>query len=94
MPSAYIRSLQTWLEAEAAPEQLAKPDLKQRFVDWFDRQPDISRVRAYSMVELERALGTQGRFLSPILLRLGWERRRQWSSKGQSPRYWVPPANG
>lgn len=91
MPSAYIRSLQRLLEAEAVPEQLSKSDLKQRFVEWFDSQPEISRVRAYSIVELERALGTQGRFLSPVLLRLGWERRRQWSSKGPNPRYWVPP---
>lgn len=91
MPSAYIRSLQRSLEAETATQQLYKPRLKQRFLDWFDSVPEISRVRPYSMVELEQALGTQGKFLSPVLLSLGWERRRKWSSKGQSPRYWVPP---
>lgn len=93
MTSAYIRSLQRILEAEAAPQPLSKFDLKQRFYEWFDGQPEISRVRPYSMVELERALDTQGRFLSPVLLALGWERRRKWSSTGQSPRYWVPPCS-
>lgn len=91
MPSAYIRSLQLDLDAEAAPRQLSTPDLKQRFVEWYASIPEISRVRPYSMTELESALGTQGRFLSAILLSLGWERRRKWSSTGQSPRYWVPP---
>ena len=93
MPSAYIRSLQRILEAEAAPEELSKPDLKLRFVEWFASVPEISRVRPYSMVELERALGTQGRFLSPVLESLEWERRRKWSSNGPSPRYWVPPGS-
>lgn len=91
MPSAYIRSLQRSLDAEAEPQQLSKTNLKQRFIEWFASIPEISRVRPYSMVELERALGTQGRFLSPVLYALGWERRRKWSSTGQSPRYWVPP---
>jgi hypothetical protein len=91
MPSAYIRSLQRSLEAEAGSQELSKPDLKHRFLDWFDNLPEISRVRPYSMVELERAVSTQGRFLSPILLSLGWQRRRKWSSEGQSPRYWLPP---
>ena len=93
MPSAYIKSLQRSLDAEAEPPQLSKMDLKQRFIEWFASVPEISRVRPYSMVELERALETQGRFLSPILEGLGWERRRKWSSKGANPRYWVPPNN-
>lgn len=94
MSSAYIRSLQRTLEAdaEAGPQQLSKQDLKQRFIEWFASVPEISRVRPYSMVELEQALGTQGRFLSPILESLGWERRRKWSSRGANPRYWVPPS--
>ena len=92
MSSAYIRSLQSTLETEDTPQQLFKPDLKQRFIEWFASVPEISRVRPYSMVELERAVGTQGRFLSPVLERLGWERHRKWSSKGASPRYWVPPS--
>lgn len=93
MPSSYIRSLQQSLAAEAAQEQqLSKPDLKQRFIEWFDGVPEISRVRPYSMAELERALTTQGRFLSTVLVSLGWERRRKWSSTGKSPRYWIPPS--
>lgn len=91
MPSAYIRSLQRSLDAEAAHEVLFKPNLKQRFIEWFEGVPEISRVRPWSMQEFERALGTQGRFLSPILESLGWERRRKWSSKGANPRYWTPP---
>lgn len=91
MSSAYIRSLQRTLHDEAAPQQLFKPDLKERFIEWFTSVPEISRFRPYSMAELERALGTQGRLLSPVLLNLGWERRRKWSSKRQSPRYWIPP---
>ena len=94
MPSAYIRSLQRSLDAETEPQQLFKPDLKRRFIEWFASVPEISRVRPYSMVELERVLSTQGRFLSPILEDLGWERRRKWSSKRANPRYWVPPERG
>jgi hypothetical protein len=93
MPSAYIRSLQRSLAAEAASPELSQLDLKQRFIQWYNGVPEISRVRPYSMVELESALGTQGRFLSPILESLGWERRRKWSSTGQSPRFWMPPAS-
>lgn len=76
---------------EGSAVQLFKPDLKQRFLAWFDNQPEISRTRPYSMVELERALGTPGRLLSSVLLSLGWERGRRWSSKGPNLRYWVPP---
>ena len=91
MSSAYISSLYRSLASEAEPEQLSKPDLKQRFLDWLDSVPEVSRFRPYSMVELEKALGTQGKYLSPVLLRLGWQRHRKWSSRGQYHRYWVPP---
>ena len=87
MTTAWSREL---LE-EASTDQLSISNLKQRFLAWFDSQPEISRVRPYGMAELERATGAPGRLLSPVLLALGWERRRKWSSKGQSPRYWVPP---
>lgn len=90
MPSAYISGLNRELD-EATPEaQLYKPDLKQRFLDWFDSVPEISRYRPYSMVELEQALGTQGRYISPVLISLGWVRRRRWSGNGAYLRYWVP----
>lgn len=91
MTSAYISSLRRSLAEEADAPQLSKPDLRQRFLDWLDSQPEISRFRPYSMTELEKALGTQGRYLSPVLLRLGWERRRKWTGKTQYLRYWVPP---
>lgn len=95
MSSAYVRSLQRSLEAEEQPAELSKRDLETRFLSWLDSQPEISRLRPYAMTELENALGTQGRHLSAVLLRLGWERRRKWSSKGQYLRYWVPPhSNG
>ncbi len=71
MSTAYIRSLQSSLEPEASTQQLSKTDLKQRFIDWYQSVPEISRDRPYSMGELERALGTQGRFLSPVLLSPG-----------------------
>lgn len=87
MTTAWSREL---LE-EAGTDQLSTPDLKQRFLAWFDSQPEISRIRPYGMAEMELAIGAPGRLLSPVLFALGWERRRKWSSKGQSPRYWVPP---
>jgi hypothetical protein len=66
-------------------------NLETRLLAWLDSQPEVSRLRHYSMTELEKALGTQGRYLSPVLLRLGWERRRKWTGKTQYLRYWVPP---
>lgn len=94
MPSAMTSAWSRELLEEAGTGQLSKPDLKQRFLAWFDSQPEISRIRPYGMAELEQAVGAPGRLLSTVLLGLGWERRRKWSSAGQSPRYWVPPASG
>ncbi|MGL5839777.1 MAG: hypothetical protein ACRCY3_14895 [Sphingorhabdus sp.] len=89
MPSAYISALNRELGNETLP--LSTPDLKQRFLAWLDSVPEVSRNRRYSIVEFERALSTQGRYISPVLLSLGWTRQRDWSSKGQNQRYWVPP---
>lgn len=89
--SAYIKALRKDLEAEEQPTELSKQDMESRFLAWLDSQPEISRLRPYSMTELEKALGTQGRYLSPVLLRLGWERRRKWTGKTQYLRYWLPP---
>ena len=89
--SAYIKSLQQSLKAEEPSTQLFKADLEARFIAWLDSQPEISRHRPYAMSELEEALCTQGRYLSPVLLRYGWARRRKWTSKTQYLRYWVPP---
>lgn len=91
MRSAMTRAWSRELLADANAGQLSKPDLKQRFLAWFDSQPEVSRIRPYSMAELEQSIGAQGRLLSPVLLSLGWERRRKWSSTRQNPRYWVPP---
>jgi hypothetical protein len=92
MPSAYITRLNRELAQTATDPELSMPDLRQRFLSWFDSVPEISRNRPFSMIELERALGTQGKYLSPILLSLGWTRKRKWTGSGQYPRFWVPPA--
>ncbi len=91
MSSAYISALNRSLITEIQSGQISKPDLHQRFLDWFGSVPEISRIRPYSMVELERALNTQGRYLSPVLLNLGWRRHRKWSSHAHYLRYWLPP---
>lgn len=72
---------------------LGKLDLRQRFLNWMDSLPEISRYRFFSMLELEDALGTQGKYLSPVLLNLGWSRKRKWTGSRHYLRYWVPPAN-
>jgi len=89
MTSAYIASLNKALETVASHE--AAPSLRQRLLDWLAALPDIARNRAFAMAELERALSTQGKYLSPILLELGWRRGRKWSSQGQYNRFWLPP---
>jgi hypothetical protein len=43
------------------------------------------------MSELEQALATQGKYLGPVLLRLGWQRKRKWTGYGEYNRYWIPP---
>jgi len=93
MPTAYISGLYKSLAAETLPSELSKPDLRQRFLDWLDSVPEVSRYRPYSMMELEKALGTQGKYLSPILLGLGWSRKRKWTGSRQYPRFWIPPAS-
>ena len=55
--------------------------------------PLFSHERRFSMSEFEAALKTQGRYISPVLLELGWRRKRVWSTTGQYHRYWEPPAN-
>lgn len=90
MRSAYIASLNKDFELATSPPAAAS--LRQRFIDWYAALPDIARQRPFAMTELERALSTQGKYLSPILLELGWCRGRRWSSRGQYNRYWLPPA--
>jgi hypothetical protein len=93
VPSAYIRALNREL-ANTAAAPPSKPDLRQRFLDWHASLPEIARLRPFAMAELEQALGTQGKYLSPVLLSLGWQRRRKWSSRGQYNRYWLPSELG
>jgi len=89
---AYIAKLNREMEAEREQAEPDKLDLRQRFINWYDSLPEVARDRPFSMAEVEAELGTQGKYLSPILLRLGWQRKRRWSSSGQSNRYWVPPS--
>lgn len=90
--SAYVSSLNRLAEAYHAPISAPKaPDLRQRFLEWYASLPEISRNRGFAMAEFEAALSTQGKYLSHILLNLGWMRKRRWSSGGQYNRYWVPP---
>jgi hypothetical protein len=68
-----------------------KSSLQQQFMEWYGSLPEVTRHRLFSMIEFERALGTQGKYISPVLLALGWQRKRRWSSLGQYHRYWEPP---
>lgn len=92
MRSAYISGLNAGLEVASSPP--AANSLRQRFIDWYAALPEIARQRPFAMAELEQALSTQGKYLSPILLELGWRRGRKWSSRGQYNRYWIPPHTG
>ena len=89
MPSAYISQLNR--ELRESVDQPQPIGLRRRFIDWYAALPEISRDRAFAMAEIESALQTQGRHLSPIMLSLGWQRQRKWSSRQQYLRYWVPP---
>lgn len=88
--SAYLRSLEKLLPPPATKPRVSP--LEARFLEWFTTLPEFTRNRPFSMQEFEQALGTQGRFLSPVLLRLGWRRQRRWSSRGQFHRYWLLPS--
>ncbi len=84
----YIRQLQR--QSMQQTEPFSPATLETRFVNWFDSLPEFARDRPFSMSEFENALGTQGKHLSPVLLRLGWLRKRKWNSRGQYHRYWLP----
>jgi hypothetical protein len=106
-PSGPMRSYLSELErmaaqpAAGAPEHLSKGgalrqaqdcgSLHDRFVQWYAALPTLTRNRPFAMVEIERALGTRGRFISPVLIRLGWRRQRIWTGAGPFHRYWLPP---
>jgi hypothetical protein len=88
--SAYVKELNRELERALQQRQPAPSPLRIRVVEWFNGLPEVSRNRPFSMSEIERALGSQGKYISPVLLELGWRRRRKWSSTGQYHRYWLP----
>lgn len=92
MTSAYVTAL-TRQSLSATENPPAASDLRQRFLHWYESLPPISRDRPFAMNEMEQALGTQGKYLSPILLNLGWQRKRRWTGGGQYSRYWVPACN-
>ncbi|CAG4907457.1 hypothetical protein [Paraburkholderia gardini] len=85
--SAYVKQLNSLM----AMDSPVKSTLQQRFKEWYGPLPEVARNRPFSMVEFERALGTQGKYISVVLLELGWQRKRRWTSRGQYHRYWLPP---
>jgi hypothetical protein len=85
--AAEIKSCQ---EKDGQNKVVPSADLRARFLAWHNSLPEVSRCRPFSMLEIEQALKSQGRYLSPILLREGWQRKRKWNSKGQYHRYWLP----
>ena len=76
---------------EAQPSQPSS--LRERFERWYSSLPPVSRDRRFSMSEIEAGLKTQGKYISPVLLGLGWRRKRMWSTTGQYHRYWEPPTH-
>jgi hypothetical protein len=83
-------SLNKLIETQSPPPQPL--GLRQRFLNWFRGLPAFSRNRFFGMSEFEVVLKTQGKYISPVLLELGWQRKRIWSTTGHYHRYWVPPA--
>ncbi|MDQ6701681.1 MAG: hypothetical protein M3Z96_00490 [Pseudomonadota bacterium] len=86
---AYIAELNRLIAAQTPPPQPLS--LRQRFLNWHRSLPEFARNRRFAMSEFEAALKTQGKHISPVLLELGWQRKRIWSTTGQYHRYWVPP---
>lgn len=81
--SAYIEHLNRPVAAQVPAQSL----LQLRFLDWYSNLPEVTRHRPFAMQEFELALGTQGKYISPVLLGLDWQRKRRWSSRGQYHRY-------
>lgn len=91
MSSAYIRTLNRDQEPAKLQGTDPAPTLQERFLNWYASLPEVSRHRPFSMLELEEALSTQGKYLGPVLLRLGWTRHRRWARTGAYNRFWLPP---
>jgi len=89
MSTAYVRDLYEQIPtSQPAPERMS---LKKRFIEWYGALPSFNKSRPFSMSELEGAMQTQGKYLSPVLSSLGWSRRRIYSTAGPYHRYWMPP---
>lgn len=86
--SAYISQLEQQITALNA---IKSTTLEDRLDQWWASQPPATRLRAYSMDELIAALGTQGRYISPILVKRGWARHRRWQHRQHYFRVWLPP---
>ena len=91
--SAYLNSLQNAM-ANSVPPEPQVPSLQAQVAAWFEGLPAFTRQRPYAMSEIEAALNQPGRLLSPALLALGWQRKRQWQSRAHYHRYWLPPLPG
>ena len=94
MLRAYLSELERCVTTALPAAGAARPpagSLHDRFVQWYATLPTLARNRPFAMVEIERVLGTQGRFISPVLIRLGWRRQRIWTGAGPFHRYWLPP---
>ena len=90
MESAYVRMINNQFKPKPAVSTPAA-SLDQRLSYWYNSLPEIARQRPFAMAEFERVLGTQGKLISPVLLSLGWTRKRKWTGAGQYNRYWLPP---
>ena len=86
--TAYINYLNNQKQKQM-PAAEAPKSLSERFDSWFNSLPAIAKSRPFAMSEFEAALKTQGKYISPVLLRFGFKRLRKWSSDGQYNRYWV-----
>jgi hypothetical protein len=88
--SAYIQLLNTIVDTTNEP--VAEPlGLRARFEAWYAALPEVARQRPFAMAEFETALGTQGKYLSPVLIGLHWRRGRRWISRCHYHRLWHPP---
>lgn len=86
--SAYVASLNRELGIGPSPCAVT---LEARYSKWFLGLPEVVRVRAYTMGEIEMALSAPGRLISLVLIAHGWTRKRKWDSRHHYHRYWLPP---
>ena len=89
--SAYTSQLNRECERALSVQPTPRMTLSQRLTEWHVSLPAVSRNRPFSMVEIEAAMRTQGRYIGEALIHLGWRRKRVWSTCGSYHRYWMPP---